>query len=343
MLLGGGKKELFCDPRLLGRMINFDRSKVSEAATSELQVAFGDPEILRAYGLERVSLAIGAFSKWVHAMAVHGPVCSLVAPKRAKLKELEMAAAEFLAAQQSLEAKKLEAEYSQFSLCIRNLAGDVLLTIPDAWSGWKRNDVNTRLAVNGHIAPKSHYYRFVCSGGGQGRELLLAGNRPLAALGPPRELTATVVANEAQPELLAAREAFLSQDVRDLRELKALARPPARAFSACLALCSLWDLHVDEPRASQKWRVVQSELLVLASASEGGSTKSIFDRVREHDPEANPERDLSRLLAYVTDPESEPAKVRFTSHACGRMAEWLHALAKYSQLMVNGELGGGDR
>jgi len=214
--------------------------------------------------------------------------------------------------------------------------------------------VNARLAASGHAAAKAHYYRFVGSaasrpsaGEGEGDgELLLAGRRRLAELGPPPELTAVAVPNEAQPELLAAREAFLSADVRDVHELMCFEVPPNRILSTCLALCGLLSIQVDEPGRElldptrEMWRTVRRELLEsLSTKGDEGSMKSVFNQVRDHDPDANPEKDLAALLAYVRDPESQPDKVCQASRYCGAMARWLHALAKYAKLAVDGELG----
>lgn len=231
-----------------------------------------------------------------------------------------------------------DAKHAQFELCIRNLAGDVLLSIPNAWSGWTRKDVNAKLSANGHTAPASHYYRFVCSEGG---ELLLAGSRTLADLGPPLEIIAMVVANEAKPELFEAQEALLNSDINDPLELKSMIRPTDAVLSTCLAFCRLCNIQVElsscgELDPSSVWDTVKAELLLITSTE---AKKSIFDRIREHDPDAKPEEDLAALLDYVQDPHVTPEKVRKSSFFCWEMAKWLHALAKYDQLMVDGELG----
>eukprot|EP00928_Gymnodinium_smaydae_P036017 TRINITY_DN25241_c1_g2_i2.p1 TRINITY_DN25241_c1_g2~~TRINITY_DN25241_c1_g2_i2.p1 ORF type:complete len:3507 (-),score=695.75 TRINITY_DN25241_c1_g2_i2:57-10475(-) len=98
------KKDLLVDPRLLDRMVNFDKDNIPEAVITKVKPLFDDPAFDPDV-IKKASLAAMGICKWVRAMVVYDKVAKEVGPKKAKLAAAE---AEVAAAEATVAAKQAE-------------------------------------------------------------------------------------------------------------------------------------------------------------------------------------------------------------------------------------------
>jgi dynein heavy chain len=98
------KKELLADPRLLEKMVNFDKDNIPESVIAKVKPLYDDqafdPDIIK-----KASLAAMGICKWVRAMVVYDKVAKEVGPKKAKLAKAEAEVAE---AEATVAAKQQE-------------------------------------------------------------------------------------------------------------------------------------------------------------------------------------------------------------------------------------------
>merc|ERR1719482_561073 len=89
------KKEVLGDPRLLDKMINYDKDNISEAVMVKVLPLFNDPAFEPDI-VKKASIAAMGICKWVRAMVIYDKVAKDVGPKRAKLPAAEKAAEDAL-------------------------------------------------------------------------------------------------------------------------------------------------------------------------------------------------------------------------------------------------------
>ena len=102
------KKDLLADPRLLDKMVNFDKDNIPEAVITKVQPLY-DSEDFDPEKIKKGSLAAMGICKWVRAMVVYDKVAKEVAPKKLKLAkaEAEVAEAEATVAAKQAELKEV--------------------------------------------------------------------------------------------------------------------------------------------------------------------------------------------------------------------------------------------
>ncbi|EER06065.1 dynein heavy chain, putative [Perkinsus marinus ATCC 50983] len=113
------KKELLGDPRLLDRLINFDKDNISEEAMKKVKPLYDDPNF-EPEVIKKASIAAMGICKWARAMVVYDKVAKEVGPKRAALAEAEGKAA---AAKAKLAEK--EAELAEVIALVDKLVSDL--------------------------------------------------------------------------------------------------------------------------------------------------------------------------------------------------------------------------
>jgi dynein heavy chain len=102
------KKELLVDPRLLDRMVNFDKDNIPDQVISKVTPLYNDPEF-EPEKIKKGSLAAMGICKWVRAMVVYSAVAKEVGPKKLKLaaSEAQVAEAEATVAAKQAELKEV--------------------------------------------------------------------------------------------------------------------------------------------------------------------------------------------------------------------------------------------
>ncbi|KAF4658988.1 hypothetical protein FOL47_007767, partial [Perkinsus chesapeaki] len=113
------KKELLGDPRLLDRLINFDKDNISEEAMKKVKPLYDDPNF-EPEVIKKASIAAMGICKWARAMVVYDKVAKEVGPKRAALAQAEGKAA---AAKAKLAEK--EAELAEVIALVDKLVSDL--------------------------------------------------------------------------------------------------------------------------------------------------------------------------------------------------------------------------
>jgi dynein heavy chain len=98
------KKDLLVDPRLIDRMINFDKDNIPDAVITKVMPLYEnpsfDPDVIK-----KASTAAMGICKWVRAMVVYDKVAKEVGPKKQKLAKAEAEVAE---AEATVAAKQAE-------------------------------------------------------------------------------------------------------------------------------------------------------------------------------------------------------------------------------------------
>jgi len=103
------KKELLGDPRLIDRMVNFDKDNIPDAVVTKIMPIYNDAEF-EPDKIKKASLAAMGICKWVRAMVVYDKVAKDVKPKRAKLAQ---AMKDVSDAETLVEAKQAELKMVQ--------------------------------------------------------------------------------------------------------------------------------------------------------------------------------------------------------------------------------------
>jgi len=98
------KKELLVDPRLLERMVNYDKDNIPDTVITKVRPLYDDPEF-EPDKIKKASLAAMGICKWVRAMVVYNGVAKEVEPKKRKLAKAEAEVAE---AEATVETKQKE-------------------------------------------------------------------------------------------------------------------------------------------------------------------------------------------------------------------------------------------
>jgi dynein heavy chain len=75
------KKELLVDPRLLERMMNYDKDNIPDAVITKVMPLYNDPEF-DPERIKKASLAAMGICKWVRAMVVYNGVAKEVDLRR---------------------------------------------------------------------------------------------------------------------------------------------------------------------------------------------------------------------------------------------------------------------
>mmetsp|Transcript_23863 Transcript_23863/g.43710 ORF Transcript_23863/g.43710 Transcript_23863/m.43710 type:complete len:2143 (+) Transcript_23863:3-6431(+) len=98
------KKELLIDPKLLDRMVCYDKDNIPDAVINKVRPLYDDPEF-EPDKIKKGSLAAMGICKWVRAMVVYNGVAKEVGPKKLKLAKAE---AEVEEAEATVAAKQAE-------------------------------------------------------------------------------------------------------------------------------------------------------------------------------------------------------------------------------------------
>eukprot|EP00929_Paragymnodinium_shiwhaense_P038462 TRINITY_DN20312_c0_g2_i4.p1 TRINITY_DN20312_c0_g2~~TRINITY_DN20312_c0_g2_i4.p1 ORF type:complete len:4213 (-),score=1296.02 TRINITY_DN20312_c0_g2_i4:279-12917(-) len=103
------KKSLWGDPKLLDRLLGFDKDHIPEEIMSKLKPLEDDPNF-DPQVIHKASVAAFGICKWVRAMIVYDGVAKVVAPKKAQLEqaETELNAVLSALAQKKAELKEVE-------------------------------------------------------------------------------------------------------------------------------------------------------------------------------------------------------------------------------------------
>ncbi|CAK9006961.1 unnamed protein product [Durusdinium trenchii] len=113
------KKELWGDPKLLDRLLNFDKDNIPTDVMTKLLPLETDPDF-EPDAIKKASVAACGICKWVRAMIVYDQVAKMVGPKKAAL---AVAEGELKAAEDALAIKKAR----------RHELGNALF--PPGWQG----------------------------------------------------------------------------------------------------------------------------------------------------------------------------------------------------------------
>ncbi|CAJ1411101.1 unnamed protein product [Effrenium voratum] len=103
------KKELWGDPKLLDRLLYFDKDNIPPDVMTKLLPLETDPEF-EPDAIKKASLAACGICKWVRAMIVYDQVAKMVGPKKEALAEAE---AKLKGAEDALAIKKAELQAVQ--------------------------------------------------------------------------------------------------------------------------------------------------------------------------------------------------------------------------------------
>eukprot|EP00929_Paragymnodinium_shiwhaense_P087551 TRINITY_DN476_c0_g7_i1.p1 TRINITY_DN476_c0_g7~~TRINITY_DN476_c0_g7_i1.p1 ORF type:complete len:2666 (-),score=827.08 TRINITY_DN476_c0_g7_i1:96-7328(-) len=108
------KKELLVDPKLLDKMLHFDKDNIPDSVVNKVKPLYDDPEF-EPEKIRKASLAAMGICKWVRAMIVYDKVAKDVAPKKVKLAqaEEEKAAAEAMVALKQQELADVMAQVAE--------------------------------------------------------------------------------------------------------------------------------------------------------------------------------------------------------------------------------------
>jgi dynein heavy chain len=98
------KKELLPDPKLLDRMMNYDKDNIKSEVIAKIMPLYNDVEF-EPEKIKKGSLAAMGICKWVRAMVVYSAVAKEVGPKKEKLAGALASVAE---AEATVEAKQAE-------------------------------------------------------------------------------------------------------------------------------------------------------------------------------------------------------------------------------------------
>jgi dynein heavy chain len=102
------KKELLADPRLLDRMVQFDKDNIPDHVIQKIMPLYNDVEF-EPEKIKKASLAAMGICKWVRAMVVYSAVAKEVGPKKLKLAgaEAQVAESEATVAAKQAELKEV--------------------------------------------------------------------------------------------------------------------------------------------------------------------------------------------------------------------------------------------
>ncbi|CAE7729574.1 DNAH7 [Symbiodinium sp. CCMP2456] len=103
------KKELWGDPKLLERLLNFDKDNIPTDVMTKLLPLETDPDF-EPDAIKKASVAACGICKWVRAMIVYDQVAKMVGPKKAALAgaEAQLAEAEAALAPRHAELQKVQ-------------------------------------------------------------------------------------------------------------------------------------------------------------------------------------------------------------------------------------------
>jgi hypothetical protein len=107
-LWGPAKKELLSDPRLLERMVSYDKDNIPDAVIQKVMPLYNNPNF-EPDTIKKASVAAMSICMWVRALVIYHQVAKTVAPKRAAL----AAAEKKLVTDEMLEAKHLTIQEMQ--------------------------------------------------------------------------------------------------------------------------------------------------------------------------------------------------------------------------------------
>merc|ERR1712039_480533 len=82
------KKSLWGDPKLLDRLLGYDKDNIPEHVMANLKPLEDDPDF-DPEAVKKASVAACGICKWVRAMIVYDGVAKVVGPKRAALNKAE--------------------------------------------------------------------------------------------------------------------------------------------------------------------------------------------------------------------------------------------------------------
>src|SRR3546814_13517644 len=85
---GPAQKHLLGDPRLIQRLIDYDKDNINPSIIEKVTVFVNDPEFDPDF-MRTKSVAAAGLCKWVHAMVKYDRVVKVVAPKKEALEEAE--------------------------------------------------------------------------------------------------------------------------------------------------------------------------------------------------------------------------------------------------------------
>lgn len=230
----------------------------------------------------------------------------------------------------------VDVRHGVFNLVIRSVSGEDLLILSGAHANLTRGDI-IRYLLEEVPPPLGQGYKLIHG------QAVLAGEQTLGGcllgdddvsyhMGHPY-LIAVVIANEAQLALAQALDSVMQQNLRDILEVAAFAKPPCLVDLTFKVLCELWCIQPAKVRLTDGsysdgyWQIARSALLQDKGAG-------LLDRIREYNPDDNPRHAFDVLDQYVTGDSFVPSRVAACSRLCKALCEWCCALHAYCSFSI---------
>ncbi|CAK8691447.1 unnamed protein product [Clavelina lepadiformis] len=122
--------------------------------------------------------------------------------------------------------------------------------------------------------------------------------------------------NEALPILHNANKALDALDKSDIAEIKVFAKPPDLVMTVMETVCILLNSKTD-------WAGAKTLL----------GDPNFLKKLLEYDKDNIPQKILTKLNKYISNPEFVPEKVERVSKACKSMCMWVRAMHTYSNVV----------